>query len=50
MGRPAVKLFGACSTSKFLVSRAGEVYDAAAEDPDRKFRFISLEVNMESPT
>ena len=33
-------LAGACSGGKFVVSRAGEAYDARARGPNRKFLFI----------
>ena len=34
-------LTGACSGGKFVVSRSGEVYDAVAGGPNRKFRIYS---------
>ena len=41
--RHPTDLAGACSGGKFVVSGAGEAYDARARGPDRKFRF-NLEV------
>jgi hypothetical protein len=35
---------GACSGGKFVVSRAGEAYDAQARGLNRKFRFTPLEI------
>ena len=40
LGRQSLSFpFGACSGSKFVVSRAGEAYDAPVREPKRKFRF-----------
>src|SRR6266851_643350 len=36
--RNPADLAGACSGGKFVVSRAGEAYDAQARGPNRKFR------------
>ena len=36
--RNPADLAGACSGGKFVVSRAGEAYDARARGPNRKFR------------
>lgn len=39
VGTPLISL-GACSGGKFVVSRAGEAYDARVRGPNRKFLFI----------
>ena len=40
--RNPADLAGACSGGKFVVSRAGEAYDARARGPNRKFRVESI--------
>ena len=40
VGTPLISL-GACSGGKFVVSRAGEAYDARVRSPNRKFWFQS---------
>jgi hypothetical protein len=37
-------LDGACSGDKFVVSKAGQMYDASESEPNRKSRFISSRV------
>jgi hypothetical protein len=40
--RNPADLAGACSGGKFVVSRAGEAYDAQAGNPNRRFRIIGF--------
>lgn len=45
--RDSADLAGACSSGKFVVSRAGEVYDAPESEPNGKSRIKRLRMHFD---